>query len=268
MSWKLVELTYAQVRQQRFEVAVIPLGAVEPHNYHLPYGNDFLATTRIAELACEKAARLGASVVLLPGLPYGVDKNLLAFPLTIHVSLFHLHGLLTDVLRSLERHQVPKAVLLNGHGGNTLKPSLREWYGDISVFVSVVDWWTVGHDCYAEIFACPDDHGGEMETSVALALYPELVRMEWADATRPRTACIQAIREGWAQISRPWHALTSSSGTADPSRATAEKGWRYVTLVTDRIAQYLTELSQARITAEFPYLPAGDPPQPAGAPER
>ncbi len=251
--WNLLRATLADVEGARVEVGVIPLGATEPHNYHLPYGNDFIATTKIAELACERAADAGARVVLLPGCPYGVDKNLLHFPLVIHVSLFTLNALLTDVIRSLERHGVHKLVLLNGHGGNTLKPLLREWFAETPVFVSLIDWWKVGADVYTEIFTAPDDHAGEMETSVALALYPELVRMDRLVWQPPEQPVLKGVREGWVQVTRPWHGLTRTSGTADPRAATAEKGRRYVDVVVERIAQYLVELSEATLHDAFPY---------------
>src|SRR5213593_1054294 len=180
--WLLEELSLGLVRQQDrlCQVAILPLGATEPHNYHLPYGNDFLTTRRVGERICEAAYRREAKVLLLPTIPFGVDSNLLGFPLTIHVSLKALEAVLRDVIRSLECHGILKLVLLNGHGGNELKPLLREWYGTTKVFVTVVDWWKVGRDRYAEIFSMPDDHAGEMETSVALALYPELVELDKA----------------------------------------------------------------------------------------
>ncbi len=252
--WQLETVTLKDLQHYRPNLAVVPLGAIEPHNYHLPYGNDFLTVTRVAQEACRQAFEAGARIVLLPGIPYGVDKNLLSFPLTIHVSLFTLYALLSDIIRSLEKHGVDRLVLINGHGGNTLKPLLREWYGDTQLFVSVIDWWKVGLDVYDQIFEKPDDHAGEMETSVALAMYPELVRLDQAVWQPPRRPPLEAIREGWAQITRPWHRLAPTSGTADPRAATAEKGQRYLRLVIDRIARYLVELSRAEIRDGFPEL--------------
>ena len=126
--WLLEELNFSFVRQERTlcDVAVLPMGATEPHNFHLPYGNDFLTTRRVGEQICEEAYRRGANVLLLPTIPFGVDSNLLKFPLTIHVSLKSLELVLRDVIRSLECHGIHKLVLLNGHGGNELKPLLRE----------------------------------------------------------------------------------------------------------------------------------------------
>jgi creatinine amidohydrolase len=253
--WLLEELNLGRVRQDRNlpQVAMLPMGATEPHNYHLPYGNDFLTTRRVGERVCEAAHQRGAKVLLLPTIPFGVDSNLLKFPLTIHVSLKSLEALLGDVIRSLECHGIHKLVLLNGHGGNELKPLLREWYGQTKVFVTVVDWWKVGSDRYAEIFSKPDDHAGEMETSVALALYPELVELDKASDGAKRASRFEAIRRGWASITRPWHLLTESSGVGDPREATREKGEKYLQLVTERLAQFLVELSAAEMDETFPF---------------
>jgi creatinine amidohydrolase len=253
--WVLEELNFYNVRQEPrpCEVAVLPMGATEPHNYHLPYGNDFLTTRRVAERICETAYRRGAKVLLLPTIPFGVDSNLLKFPLTIHVSLKSLEHLLRDVIRSLECHGIHKLVLLNGHGGNELKPLLREWYGQTKVFVTVVDWWKVGADKYAEIFSKPDDHAGEMETSIALALYPELVDLDKSSDGATRRLRFEAMRRGWAAITRPWHLLTESSGVGDPRAATRENGERYLEIVTERLAQFLVELSAAEMDGVFPF---------------
>ena len=253
--WLLEEINFGNFHggRPKPEVAVLPMGATEPHNYHLPYGNDFLTTRLVGERICETAHERGAKVLLLPTIPFGVDSNLLQFPLTIHVSLKSLEHVLRDVIRSLECHGIYKLVLLNGHGGNDLKPLLREWYGQTKVFVTVVDWWKVGADKYAEIFSKPDDHAGEMETSVALALYPELVELSKASDGAKREARFEAIRRGWATITRPWHLLTESSGVGDPRAATREKGEKYLVLVTERLAQFLIELSAAEMDDAFPF---------------
>ena len=59
--WKLAELTYAHVKQQEYEVAVIPLGCTEPHNLHLPYGTDSLEAEVIGDHICESACEAGAT---------------------------------------------------------------------------------------------------------------------------------------------------------------------------------------------------------------
>src|SRR5438093_1115979 len=73
--WVLAEQTHAFVRAQKWQVAVLPFGATEPHNLHMPYGTDTLQVDRIGGRACEYAYQAGARVVLLPAVPFGVNTN-------------------------------------------------------------------------------------------------------------------------------------------------------------------------------------------------
>src|SRR5262245_45104881 len=155
--WVLAELNHAFVRDRRWEVAVLPFGATEPHNLHMPYGTDTLQVEEIGRRACERATRAGAAVVLLPAVPFGVNTNHLKVPgaLTCSVTPTTLLQLLTDLVDSLERQGVRKLVLLNGHGGNELKPLTRELHHRTGVFLCVCDWYRVAADVYPEIFRQP-----------------------------------------------------------------------------------------------------------------
>src|SRR3989442_5964482 len=78
--WVLAEQTHHFVRSQRWEVAVLPFGATEPHNLHMPYGTDNFQVDTIGQRACEKAYRAGAKVLLLPTMPFGVNTNYFQAP--------------------------------------------------------------------------------------------------------------------------------------------------------------------------------------------
>ncbi|HEY8505323.1 MAG TPA: creatininase family protein, partial [Gemmataceae bacterium] len=127
--WKLAEANYAAVKQHRYEVAVLPLGATEPHNLHLPYATDTLQAEVLGEKICEAAWARGAKVLLLPAIPYGTETNQRAFPFAMNLNPSTLGMVVTDLVDSLSQRGVRKVVLLNGHGGNDLKGLLRELYG-------------------------------------------------------------------------------------------------------------------------------------------
>src|SRR5438034_10012387 len=76
----LAEQTHAFVRGQRWQAAVLPFGATEPHNLHMPYGTDTFQVEELARRACAKAHSAGAGVILLPAIPYGVNTNHLQIP--------------------------------------------------------------------------------------------------------------------------------------------------------------------------------------------
>src|SRR5438132_14170900 len=103
--WVLSEQTHEFLRQQRWEVAVLPFGATEPHNLHMPYGTDNFEVEAIGQRVCERAFQAGARVLLLPTIPYGVNTNHLKIPgaLACSVTPTNLLHLITDLVDALVR---------------------------------------------------------------------------------------------------------------------------------------------------------------------
>ena len=251
--WRLQEITYKEVKEKKYEVAVLPIGSTEPHALHMPYGSDAFEAGMLADRVCERAYREGAKVILLPTMPYGVNRNLLGFPLTMNVDQSTLDAVVRDLVASLEHHGILKVVLFNGHGGNEFKGLLRTLYGRTKAFITLVDWWKVAGDVHDAVFEASGDHADEMETSVSLALFGELVRTKDMDDGAVHPTRFEAINEGWAQISRPWHLLTRSAGVGDPRKASKEKGERYIELTVERMARFVKELSDAEMDETFPF---------------
>jgi creatinine amidohydrolase len=253
-TWRLRDITYGHVKlHPPYEVAVLPLGATEPHNLHLPYGTDTIQVEIIAARACELASQQGARVLLLPAIPYGTETNQMKFPLAMNLNPSTLGRVITDLVESLETHGIKKALLLNGHGGNDLKWVLRELHRNTSVHLFLCNWYKVAVDGYATIFKEKDDHAGEMETSMGLAHFPDLVDLDQADAGAVRPSRFAAVREGWVEITRPWHLLTTNSGSGDPRSATAVKGEALTRRVSERIGTFLVELASSPLDATFPF---------------
>lgn len=235
------ETSWKTVRDTPYEVVILPWGATEAHNYHLPYGTDVYESTAIAEGAAEIAWSRGARVAALPAIPFGVNTGQLDIPLTINMNPSTQLAVLRDVVESLEIQGIRKLVVLNGHGGNDFKMPLREIQGATEVFISTVNWWT----CIdaKPFFDTPGDHGGELETSLMMYLHPNLVRLEDAGDGRSNAFNVRALREGWAWAPRDWRRATVDTGVGDPRGATAEKGERYFRAVTEQIAGFLIELA-------------------------
>lgn len=256
--WELANANYAQIKNENFEVAVLPFGATEPHNLHLPYSTDTLEATIVGQQICGAAASLGAKVVLLPTIPYGTETNMRQFPLAMNLNPTTLGLVIQDLVETLVENGVYKIVLLNSHGGNDFKPLIRELYGQLEAHLFVCNWYQVFSDKYFDIFDKAEDHAGEMETSFGLAYFPELVAVEAdgtlaADQAQCNPMRFEALNEGWVSISRPWHLLTANSGAADPHAATAEKGKQMMDLVVKRMSKFLLELSNAEIDETFPF---------------
>ncbi len=251
----LAEQTHAFVRERAWQVAVLPFGATEPHNLHMPYGTDTFQVETLAQRACERAYGAGAQVVLLPAIPYGVNTNHLKIPgaLACSVTPTTLLHLLTDLVDSLERQGVRKLVLLNGHGGNELKPLTRELHHRSSVFLCVCDWFRMAADVYPQLFEAPGEHADEVETSLGLAFFPDLLRPELADEGAAKPSRFDAINRGWVNITRPWHLVSANTGLGNPRAASAEKGRRLMDILVERLGDFLIELAASPMDESFPY---------------
>lgn len=258
--WILSEVNYAYVKENPYQVAVLPMGATEPHNLHLPYGTDTYESDAIGSRVCEAAHQRGAKVVMLPPIPYGTETNQSAFPLSMNVNPSTLGNIIADLVDSLANHGVHKLLILNSHGGNDFKPLLRELHGSTPVQIFLADWFRgTSADVKPEIFENPDDHAGEMETSLALAYFPHLVSRDAetgalnADEGATNTTRFTAVNSGWVSITRPWHLLTTNSGSGNPHQATAEKGEKLMQTLVERLSQFLVELSEAKLDDRFPF---------------
>src|SRR5205823_6215708 len=85
--WVLAEQTHAAIRVRPWQAAVLPFGATEPHNLHMPYGTDTFQVEELARRACARAYEAGARVVLLPTVPFGVNTNHLRVPGALALSV-------------------------------------------------------------------------------------------------------------------------------------------------------------------------------------
>lgn len=239
----LAETNWKTVQQTRFDVAVLPWGATEAHNYHLPYATDNIQSDRIAAEAAAKAGEQGARIVVLPCVPFGVNTGQREVPLCINMNPSTQLAVLRDVVESVELAGIRKLVILNGHGGNDFRQMIRELLPVTRVFLCLMNWYTCIDP--KPFFATPGDHAGELETSLMLHLEPGLVLpLSDAGSGLARPFAVQAFREGWAWTPREWTKVTADTGVGDPRQASAPKGARYFAAVTDRIAGFLVELAR------------------------
>jgi creatinine amidohydrolase len=237
----LAESTWKEVDPTPFSVAVLPWGATEAHNYHLPYATDNVQAEQVAIRAAEQAWARGARVVVLPTVPFGVNTTQMDIKLCLNVNPSTQLSLLTDLVASLDVQGIRKLLILNGHGGNDFRQMIRELQPKTRVFLSTINWWSCVD--VARFVSEPGDHAGEAETSAMLHLAPDLVRpLADAGPGRARQSRLRGVREGWAWAPRRWTQVTSDTGIGDPSKSTAAKGEAYVGAAVERIAEFLVEL--------------------------
>ncbi|MDB4905256.1 MAG: Creatininase [Gemmatimonadetes bacterium] len=242
--WLLAETNWHSVSHTKYDVALLPWGATEAHNFHLPYGTDVIESERIAAESARLAWLEGARAIVLPTIPFGVQTGQLDIPLCINMNPSTQALVLADVCQSLDAQGIHKLVILNGHGGNDFRQMIRELQPRTRVFLSVINWYKVVDP--KAYFDDQGDHAGELETSVMMHLAPDLVLpLDLAGNGAAKQSKLAGIREGWAWAPRQWTKVSADTGIGDPKAATAEKGERYVTAICERVAEFLTELASA-----------------------
>ena len=169
----LDELTWKAVRDLRYDVAVLPWGATEAHNLHLPYATDNIQAEELAARAAERAWNRGAKVVVLPVVPFGVNTGQLDIPLCVNMNPSTQALVLRDVAMSLAGQGIAKLVIFNGHGANDFRQMIRELQPQVSLFLCVVNWFKVVDP--KPFFTDLGDHAAELETSVMQHVASELV---------------------------------------------------------------------------------------------
>lgn len=242
--WVLAESALATVREASYDVVVLPWGATEAHNFHLPYETDVVEAREVSIAAAAQAWARGARVVVLPAIPFGVNTGQLAVPYCLNLNPSTQLAILRDLLRAIEPHGARKFVIVNGHGGNDFKPLLRELQPSTSLFLSLVNWWTILDA--RQYFDAPGDHAGALETSVMQHLAPQHVRsLREAGPGMARRFRVTALREGWAWAQRDWPRVTDDTGVGNPAGSTAEAGARFVADAAEKLAGYFVELAAA-----------------------
>jgi len=242
--FNLAHSTWLEIKDQSYDLAILPWGAVEPHNYHLPFSTDVIQAEAIALKSAELAWNKGARVIVLPAVPWGVNTGQLDLKLCLNILPSTQLVLLNDLAENLLRHSITKLVIINSHGGNNFIPIIRELsVKHPDLFICSIDWWKV---CKATVyFTEPGDHAGELETSVMMHLVPHLVLpLETAGDGKSKNFKAAGFKERWAWAQRHWASISESTGVGNPAHSTGEKGEKFVEDSTLRIARFLVELSE------------------------
>jgi creatinine amidohydrolase/Fe(II)-dependent formamide hydrolase-like protein/7-cyano-7-deazaguanine synthase in queuosine biosynthesis len=216
----------AQVRFKAVDVAMLPVGAIEQHGPHLPIDTDAFDAEYLAHEVAKTCAK--PRPIVLPLIAYGVSYHHADFSGTISISNETLAKLVYEVGMSAARNGITKLLIVNGHGGNApaLHFAAQLINRDAHIFTCVDTGETSDADVNAMAETPSDIHAGEIETSTALAVRPELVRLDKARKYVPRFS--SRYLDFSSKRSVDWYARTaklSRSGVmGDPTKASREKG--------------------------------------------
>jgi creatinine amidohydrolase len=243
----LAETNWKTIKEQKFELAVLPWGATEAHNYHLPFATDNIMVEKIAIKSAESAWEKGAKLIVLPAIPFGVNTGQMDIKLNINMNPSTQFAIMNDVIDVLVRHEIYKFLILNGHGGNDFKQMIRELGLKYpKMFICCCNWYKTFDN--SEFFENSGGHADEMETSIMQYLVPELILpLNEAGEGRDKKFRIKALNENWAWAERKWSQVTTDTGIGDPSKATPEKGEKCYNEIVKKISDFMIELSEADI---------------------
>jgi mycofactocin precursor peptide peptidase len=211
---------------------LIPVGSTEQHGPHLPMGLDTVIADAVARRAGGLIREAGVDVLVAPALTYGASGEHQHFAGTVSIGLEALQQVLVELVRSAVSW-AGRAVFVNGHGGNVT--ALADAVGLLRLEGHDVGW-TACAPAPARDRAPNDSHAGRIETSLALALAPDDVRLDKAQpgALEPLPALMARIRVGGViSVSR-------NGVLGDPSGASAQEGFQLLSaMVTDVVSSVL-----------------------------
>jgi creatinine amidohydrolase len=243
----LSKTNWKTIKDEKIDLAVLPWGATEAHNFHLPFSTDNIMVERIAEESAQIAWDKGSRLIVLPTIPFGVNTGQLDIKLNINLNPSTQFAILNDVTDVLNRHEIYKFLILNGHGGNDFKQIIRELGAKYpKMFICGCNWYQSFSG--ADFFESGGGHADEMETSVMQFLSPELVLpLVEAGEGIGKKFRIKALNENWAWAERKWTKVTVDTGIGNPRKATPVKGEKCFKEVVNKIAGFMIELSAADI---------------------
>lgn len=238
----LAETNWRDVKDRSIDLAILPWGATEAHNYHLPYCSDVIESEKIAAAAAEIANDKGVKIIVLPAVPYGVNTGQTDIKLDMNINPSTQQAILNDLIEVLNRQNIYKLLIVNGHD---FKPLLRELGLKYpKMFLSYCNWFAaLPKENY---FEHNGDHADEMETSLLLYLAPQLVLpLSEAGLGAAKKIKVNGIQEGWAWTERKWSKVTNDTGIGNPNKATKEKGEKYFKDVVNKVARLFIDIANA-----------------------
>lgn len=240
----LAETNWKHLKDEKIELAVLPWGATEAHNYHLPYATDNIESDYLAAESARLAWEKGAKLIVLPTIPFGVNTGQSDIYLDINLNPSTQLAILRDIITVLNRQGIHKLLIFNSHGGNDFKTMLRELGLEFpKMFLATSNWFQAMER--KKYFELDGDHAEEMETSLLLHLKPELVlpKSAWGEGKEKKHK-ISGFSESWLWTERKWSKVTEDTGIGDPKFASKEKGERFFADVTEKVGKIMIELCQ------------------------
>lgn len=237
---------WGEVSEHVYDLAILPWGAMEPHNHHLPYLTDCILSSATRSDAAEAAYEQGVTCMVLPPVFMGSQSaGQWNKPFCVHARGKTQKAILVDIVASLHGQGIRTLVIVNGHGGNSFKSPVRDLamaYPDFKIVV--VDWYNVlpkGASSRRRWMTMLVSRRHRSCCTTTLSWWRWSVR---ATVVSPGKVPSLEERVGW--MPRHWDEVSADTGIGYPKKATAEKGKRYAEAVVKKVVRLLVELAENR----------------------
>lgn len=240
---KFSEMTWPELRKVARDKTMIlaPIAACEQHSHYLPTFTDTILCTGVAD-GVEK--RLGDRVVQLPTQWMGASAHHLRFGATLSMEVDTHVAMICDLVVPLLEDGWQRVLILNGHGGNidTMHMACRRMQTKYPHRqVTAASYWDLASEELAKLADGPRKnmgHACEFETSMVMALRPDLVRKAAIQNDPP----VSEPELRGLYISEDMYQRTQRGAVGYPELATAEKGQKFLQASIDRTVEVIESL--------------------------
>jgi creatinine amidohydrolase len=244
VEWRKLRADQLREMARADAIVILPVASLEQHGPHLPVEVDSMLGETVAVRAARKVAERGSHAVVLPVLWTGLSEHHMSFGGTITLGLPAFSAVVEDVCRSVLRHGFKRIVLLNAHGGNenALRTITDELTPKLGAPIVQFTYWYAAAVAIARILETQSAlmHACEAETSMMLAVRPELVAMDRVGLAKANsTPDVSDVVGGGVYRWRTVAARSASGVIGNPEAATAEKGERLFDAIATALADKL-----------------------------
>lgn len=241
---KTAEHDLGALRDAADGVAVVPLASIESHGPHLPLGADPLGLEYLLEQIEQREV-----VAILPQLMYSYVLSARRLPGAIHIDSMLLIQFVENICDEAHRNGFDKLVLLHGHGGcvpllDMFCARIAEKAKPYAVYaIPVLPGMAPLYDDILE--TKQRGHACELETSLDLVAFPELVRLDKLQGRVYEPQPLPDVRPAITPLD--WACRWPEMAAGDPSKATREKGEKLWSEWRDRVVDILRRIKADEI---------------------
>ncbi len=233
-------------------VAILPVGSVEQHGYHMPLGTDSYVAITLAEEAAEKT-----KAAVVPPVWFGWSPHHMVLPGTITIRPEILMGLVYDIAASLKKHGFDKIIMINGHrivNVIWMQMAAEKIQREVGAAVKIFDPAYMSKDIVGELGFGEVGHAEEVETSHMLYRYPDLVHLELAKDNPIKPAELYSVDPAFTHDTLCYvpstyehaekNAKIAGGTTGEPTKSDAEKGRKYHEHLVERLVRVIQKMQE------------------------